>query len=60
MTRSIIRALVLSVAAFAFAPIANADALRDKAIENFKPLPSTVPAVKDNPVTPEKITFGKA
>ena len=39
---------------------AQADALRDAALEVFKPLPSTVPAVKDNPVTPEKIDLGKA
>lgn len=39
---------------------AQADALRDKAADFFKPLPSTVPAVKDNPVTPAKIDLGKA
>ena len=44
----------------ALAGVANADALRDAALEQFKPLPSTIPAVKDNPVTPEKIDLGKA
>lgn len=39
---------------------AMADELRDRAAGEFKPLPSTVPAVKDNPVTPEKIALGKA
>lgn len=39
---------------------ASADPLRDLALETFKPLPSTIPAVKDNPVTPEKIDLGKA
>lgn len=39
---------------------AQADALRDAALEVFKPLPSTVPAVKDNPVTPDKIDLGKS
>lgn len=39
---------------------ASADPLRDIALETFKPLPSTVPAVKDNPVTPEKIELGKS
>ena len=38
----------------------QADPLRDSALEIFKPLPSTIPAVKDNPVTPEKIDLGKA
>jgi cytochrome c peroxidase len=37
-----------------------ADDLRDMAAEMFKPLPSTVPAVADNPITPEKIELGKA
>jgi cytochrome c peroxidase len=60
MTRSLLIAFALSAATIAFAASANADALRDKAMENFKPLPSTVPAVKDNPVTPEKIALGKA
>lgn len=39
---------------------AQADALRDAALEAFKPLPSTIPAVKDNPVTPDKIALGKS
>ena len=38
----------------------HADALRDKAAEVFKPLPSTIPSVKDNEITPEKIALGKA
>lgn len=39
---------------------AFADDLRTKASEIFKPLPSTIPAVKDNKITPEKIELGKA
>lgn len=39
---------------------AVADELRDKAVAAFKPLPSTLPAVKGNTVTPEKIALGKA
>lgn len=39
---------------------AAADPLRDAALQVFKPLPSTVPAVKDNPITPAKIDLGKA
>ncbi len=34
-------------------------ALRETALETFKPLPSTVPAVNDNPITAEKIELGK-
>jgi cytochrome c peroxidase len=37
-----------------------ADELRDKAAQFLKPLPSTVPSVKDNKITPEKIELGKA
>ena len=36
------------------------DDLRNAALEMFKPLPSTVPSVKDNVITPEKIALGKA
>jgi cytochrome c peroxidase len=37
-----------------------ADELRDRALESFQPLPSTVPAVKGNTVTKPKIELGKA
>lgn len=54
-------ALVGSVALMGLAMPASAqDALREEALELFRPLPSTVPAVKGNPVTDEKITLGKA
>lgn len=39
---------------------ALADDLTDSAVELFKPLPSTVPAVHDNPITAEKIDLGKS
>ncbi len=48
------------VASTALAGAAQADALRDEALQYFAPLPSTVPAVKDNRITPEKIDLGKA
>ncbi|MBV7410887.1 cytochrome-c peroxidase [Maritimibacter sp. DP1N21-5] len=41
-------------------PLMAQDDLRAAALEAFKPLPSTVPAVADNPITPEKIELGKA
>lgn len=55
------KSFIPAAAALAFlAQPAGADALRDQALEVFKPLPSTIPAVKNNPVTKEKITLGKA
>ncbi len=44
----------------ALAAPAAADELRDEAEALFKPLPSTIPAVKDNRITEEKIDLGKA
>jgi cytochrome c peroxidase len=46
--------------ATSFASSAAADELRDRAAELYKPLPSTIPSVKDNKITPEKIELGKA
>lgn len=56
------RNLIYSVLLCSAAAIgtAQADDLRDSALELFKPLPSTVPAVSENPITPEKIALGKA
>ncbi len=53
-------AVLASVAMLVVSGSAFADELRDKAAAVFKPLPSTTPAVKDNPITPEKIALGKA
>ena len=50
--------LLGATAAFATDP--PPENLRETAIEIFKPLPSTIPSVKDNPITPEKISLGKA
>lgn len=50
----------LAVTLLAGAATAQADDLRDLAKETFAPLPSTVPAVADNPITPAKIALGKA
>ncbi|HTR14995.1 MAG TPA: cytochrome-c peroxidase [Roseiarcus sp.] len=46
-------------AILAFAAPASADDLMKKAQENFKPIPSMVPSVKNNAVTHEKIELGK-
>ena len=42
----------LVLASTAMTGAAAAQTLRDSALEIFKPLPSTVPAVKDNPAHP--------
>jgi len=55
---SVALGVVLATAAFAVEPV-PAD-LRETALEMFKPLPSTIPSVKDNKITPEKIALGKA
>lgn len=54
------RILALALATTALAGAAAADDLRDAALETFKPLPSTTPAMADNPSTPEKVELGKA
>lgn len=52
--------VLLSTTLVVLATAAAADDLRDAAKESFSPLPSTIPAVKDNPITPAKIDLGKA
>ncbi|OXT01755.1 cytochrome C peroxidase [Notoacmeibacter marinus] len=53
---------VLATTALLFAQggLAQANELRDTALETFDPVPATVPAQVDNPITPEKIELGKA
>ncbi|PNG27720.1 cytochrome-c peroxidase [Methylocella silvestris] len=51
--------LAVAAAAILCAQIASADDLRNDALAVFKPIPSTVPEVRGNPVTPEKITLGR-
>jgi cytochrome c peroxidase len=53
------RFAVALLATTALASPALADDLLDEAVTYFKPLPSTVPAVADNPITAEKIELGK-
>ena len=47
------------VAAVALLSPASADELMTKAQQVFKPVPSVVPAVKDNAITREKVELGK-
>ncbi len=51
---------VALLATTALATPVMADELMEYAQDMFKPLPSTVPALADNIVTPEKIELGKA
>jgi cytochrome c peroxidase len=55
--KSLLAVLMLTTA---MGTSAYADELRDQALETFKALPSTIPSVKDNRITPEKIALGKA
>ena len=50
----------VTVSALALGSGAMASDLRSQALDTFAPLPSTTPAVKDNPITPAKIDLGKA
>lgn len=52
--------IATAVATSGIAGPIHADALRDAALEIFRPLPSTVPAMADNPASPEKIDLGKS
>ena len=50
-----------TVSALAMAtPAAADDDLRAEALDMFSPVPSTIPAMTDNPITPAKIDLGKA
>ncbi|WP_101065744.1 cytochrome-c peroxidase [Roseovarius salinarum] len=58
---SLTRILALGTAsALVMGSAAAASELREQALSMFDPLPSTVPAVEDNEITPEKIDLGKA
>ena len=58
MRNSLRTLLAASIATVCVISAARAEELRDKALELFKPLPSTIPAVSENPITPDKITLG--
>ena len=59
MSRAGLAAASIAGALLLASPL-HAEGLRDKAASVFKPLPSTVPAVKNNKITKEKIELGKA
>lgn len=55
MGRMLLAVLLASVVA---TPVV-AETLREQALEAFKPLPSTIPSVKDSKITPGKIELGR-
>ncbi|TLP43772.1 cytochrome-c peroxidase [Cohaesibacter sp. CAU 1516] len=59
MTSKIAVALMAGAAVLAASQIASANELLEEAKDYFKPIPSVVPAVKDNAVTSDKIELGK-
>src|SRR6056297_2760356 len=53
--------IVLGTAScLALGSAAQASELRDRALDMFAAVPSTIPAMANNPITPEKIDLGKA
>ena len=54
------RIITIILASTLWIGTAEANELREQALELFKPLPSTIPSVRDNPITAEKIELGKA
>lgn len=54
------RCITIILASILWIGTAQANELREQALELFKPLPSTIPSVRDNPITEEKIELGKA
>jgi cytochrome c peroxidase len=59
MKQLLIIVTALFVAVSAGAPAAADEALRERANRVFKPIPDAPPALKRNPLTPEKIELGK-
>lgn len=59
MKKTLLALLMTSALAFPVSAMAATENLRESALELFKPLPSTIPALKDNKITDEKIELGK-
>lgn len=55
-----LRISIVAIVAALTVASAAADELRDQATAVFKPLPSTIPATKNNVITKDKIELGKA
>jgi cytochrome c peroxidase len=57
--KSVLAKLLMTAPVLMVAPAASAETLMEEAQEYFKPIPSMVPAVKDNAVTREKVELGR-
>jgi cytochrome c peroxidase len=57
--RYAIAGAIAAILALSAAPVRADDDLMKRALQDFKPIPSVVPAVKDNAVTHEKVELGK-
>ncbi len=53
------RLLTTTAVTLALVGAASANELRDEAKDIFAALPSTIPALKDNPITPAKIDLAR-
>ena len=58
--KRLLSVLCVALSAASLSSMASAEELREAALELFAPLPSTIPAVQNNRITPEKIELGKA
>ncbi len=59
MKKTFLAMLMASALVLPATAMAETENLRETALELFKPLPSTIPALKDNKITDEKIELGK-
>jgi cytochrome c peroxidase len=57
--RYAIAGMIAAILALSAAPVRADDDLMKRALQDIKPIPSVVPAVKDNAVTHEKVDLGK-
>ena len=57
--RYAIAGAIAAILALSAAPVRADNDLMKRALQDFKPIPSVVPAVKDNAVTHEKVDLGK-
>lgn len=55
-----LKTTAMAASVLAISTGAMASDLQEQALEIFMPLPSTTPAVTDNPITPAKVDLGKA
>ena len=57
--RYVLAGAIAAILALSATPVRADNELMKRALQDFKPIPSVVPAVKDNAVTHEKVDLGK-